>query len=462
MKTRMEKDSLGEKAVPADAYYGIQTARAVENFPVSGLKAHPALIRAYAAVKKAAAQANLELGALKPKPAQAIIKAADEVLKGKFDAHFPVDVYQAGAGTSFNMNANEVIANRAAELLGGRRGDSSLVHPNDHVNMAQSTNDTFPTAAHAAVLMLLRDLDPVLASLERAFAAKGRQWARVIKSARTHLQDAVPITLGQEFSAYAAAVAACRSELSRRGELLRGVALGGTAAGTGTNTPKGFRPLAVRKLAEITGLPLLPGRDPRLGLQSHQPLMAVSGALKELALELTRIANDLRLLCSGPTTGFAEIVLPAVQPGSSIMPGKVNPSMVECLNMICFQIIGRDLANSLCAQAGQLDLNVMTPLTAYNLLDSIQLLLNFLPRFEERCVRGIKADEEQCRRYFDRSLSLATLLNPVIGYARSAELFKEALAAKKTIPQLVLEKGLMTRKELDALFDPETTTGALD
>ena len=462
MKTRLEKDSLGEKAVPADAYYGIQTLRAVENFPVSGLKAHPGLIRAYAAVKKACALANAGLGVLKPRLAQAVVKAADEVLKGKFDAHFVVDVYQAGAGTSFNMNANEVIANRAAELLGGARGDASLVHPNDHVNMAQSTNDTFPTAVHAAVLAQLRALDPVLASLERAFAAKGRQWARVVKSARTHLQDAVPITLGQEFAAYAAAVAACRCELSRRGELLRSVALGGTAAGTGANAPKGFRPLAVRKLAEITGLPLLPGRDPRMGLQSHQPLSAVSGALKELALELARIANDLRLLCSGPTTGLAELVLPAVQPGSSIMPGKVNPSMVECLNMICFQIIGRDLANSFCAQAGQLDLNVMTPLTAYNLLDSIQLLLNFLPRFEERCVRGIKADEARCRRYFDRSLSLATLLNPVIGYARAAELFKEALTAGKTIPQLALEKGIMTRRELDKLFDPEATTGALD
>ena len=461
-ETRTEKDSLGEKQVPSDAYYGIQTLRAVENFPVSGLRAHPNLIKAYGCIKKACALANSDLKVLKPEIAEPIIKASDEVIAGRWNDQFPVDVYQAGAGTSFNMNANEVISNRAADMLGKPRGEYKTVNPNDHVNMAQSTNDTFPTATFVATLMQIRALLPVLKSLEKSFGAKGKEFRRVIKSARTHLQDAVPITLGQEFNAYAAAISACRQGLSRRSELLYGVALGGTAAGTGTNTAPGFREKAIKHLAKITDLPLNASADPRMGLQSHQPLAAVSSALKELALELTRISNDLRLMCSGPTTGFAEIVLPAVQPGSSIMPGKVNPSIVECLNMICFQIIGRDLAVGLCAQAGQMDLNVMTPLSAYNLLDSTQLLINFLPEFERHCVAGIKADVEECRRYFEQSLSLATLLNPKLGYARSAEIFKEALAKKTTITQLTLEKGLLSKPELDKLFDPEAVTGALD
>lgn len=460
--TRTEKDSLGEKQVPESAYYGIQTLRAVENFPISGLKAHPNMIRAYAAIKKACALANKDLKVLNADIADIIVKVADEILDGKWDCQFPVDVYQAGAGTSFNMNANEVIANRAAELLGKPKGDYKTVNPNDHVNMAQSTNDTFPTATCVGALLQIRALLPVLKSLEEAFAAKGKEFHRTIKSARTHLQDAVPITLGQEFNAYAAALAACRGELSRRSELLHAVALGGTAAGTGTNTAPGFRPKAIKHLAKITGFPLTSDSDPRMGLQCHQPFTAVSGALKDLAQELIRIGNDLRLMCSGPTTGFAEIVLPAVQPGSSIMPGKVNPSMVECLNMVCFQIIGRDLAITFCAQGGQMDLNVMTPLVAYNLLDSMQLLINFLPEFEKRCVRGIQADTEQCRRYFEKSLSLATLLNPKIGYARSAEIFKEALAKKSTITQVVLDKGVLTKEELEQLFDPKVVTGALD
>ncbi len=460
-KTRTEKDSLGTKEVPADAYYGIQTLRAVENFPISGLRAHPRLIRAYAAIKKACALANRDLGVLDKKLARAIVSAADEVLAGRWDGEFVVDVYQAGAGTSFNMNANEVISNRAAELLGAPRGEYKAVNPNDHVNMAQSTNDTFPTATFVATFWQIRDLLPALDSLAAAFAAKAAQFRKHLKSARTHLQDAVPITLGQEFAAYAAALRACAGELERRSELLRGVALGGTAAGTGTNTAPGFRRKAVKHLASVTGLPLVPAADPRMGLQSHQPLAAVSGGLRDLALELIRIANDLRLMCSGPTTGFAEIVLPAVQPGSSIMPGKVNPSIPECLNMVAFQIVGRDHAVALAAQAGQMDLNVMTPLSAYNLLDSTQLLINFLPVVEKRCVRGIAADRDQCRRYFESSLSLATLLNPIIGYARSAEVFKEALARQLTVPQVVLEKGILSKKKLDALLDPAAVTGAL-
>ncbi|MBI5623845.1 MAG: aspartate ammonia-lyase [Elusimicrobia bacterium] len=459
--TRLEKDSLGTLEVPAKAYYGIQTCRAKANFPVSGLRAHPALIMAYAAVKKACCLANAELGSLDRGRARAISRACDEILAGRWDAEFVVDVYGAGAGTSFNMNANEVIANRAEELLGGKRGEYRKVHPNDHVNMGQSTNDTFPTATYAAVLGRVSALTPVLAGLAKAFRERGRRFDKVVKSARTHLQDAVPITLGQEFRAYAAAIDACAAELDRRSTLLSSVALGATAAGTGATTLPGFRAKAVRRLAAITGLPLKPGRDPRMALQSHQPLTAVSGALRDLALELIRVANDLRLLASGPTTGFAELVLPAVQPGSSIMPGKVNPSMAECLDMIGFQIVGRDQANALAAQAGQLDLNVMTPLTCHNLLDSIDLLLRFLPVFQERCVTGIEADRRACAAYFRKSPSLVTLLSPAIGYAKAAELFKEAVRRGVSVYDLVVEKGLLSARERDRLFDPIRSTGPL-
>ncbi len=461
-ETRVEKDSLGEKKVPAQAYYGIQTLRASENFPVSGLRAHPSLIRAYASIKKACAMANGELGALAKDKAEAVVKACNEVLDGRWDAEFIIDVYQAGAGTSFNMNTNEVVANRAAEILGGAKGEYKLVHPNDHVNMAQSTNDTFPTATYVAVLMETRKLLPVLDSLAQTFGQKAEEFAGVIKSARTHLQDAVPITLGQEFAAYAQALSACREEIARRSELLHHVALGGNAAGTGINSAPGFREKAVKHLGQITNLPLKVARDPRMALQSHQPLAAVSSALKELALELIRISNDLRLMCSGPITGFAEITLPAVQPGSSIMPGKINPSMIECLNMISFQIVGRDLAVGLCAQAGQMDLNVMTPLVAYDLLDSIRLLVNYLPVVDQRCVRGISADAGKCSSYFEQSPSLATLLNPKIGYAKAAEVFKEAVKRKTTVGAVVLEKKILSKKELEDLFDPKAVTGALD
>lgn len=459
---RIEKDSLGEKEVPAKAYYGVQTQRAVENFPVSGLKAHPALIFAYGAVKKACALANEELKALPKEKARPIIEAADEVLSGKWKEQFVIDVYQAGAGTSFNMNANEVIANRAAEILEKPLGKYDFIHPNDHVNMAQSTNDTFPTASYVAVFSETKKLLPILGSLEEAFIRKSKEFKDIVKTARTHLQDAVPITLGQEFKAYGEALKACRLELERRAELLSRVALGGTAAGTGANTLPQFREKAITHLAKITSLPLLPAKDPRMALQSHQPLAAVSSALKELALELIRIANDLRLLCSGPTTGFAEIVLPAVQPGSSIMPGKVNPSILECLNMVSFQVVGRDAAVALCAQAGQMDLNVMTPLSTYNLLDSLSLLINFLPVVEQKCVAGIVADKEKCSHYFEQNPSLATLLNPKIGYARAAEVFKEAVAKKTTIPKIVIARKLVEEKELSEILDPKKAVGILD
>ncbi len=459
---RIEKDSLGEKEVPAKAYYGVQTQRAIENFPVSGLKAHSSLIFAYAAVKKACVVANQELQALPEEKASLIIKAADEILSGQWKEQFMIDVYQAGAGTSFNMNTNEVIANRAAEMSGKPLGKYDFIHPNDHVNMAQSTNDTFPTASYVAVFLEIKKLLPILDSLAKAFLDKGEEFKDVVKTARTHLQDAVPITLGQEFKAYGETLKACHSEINRRSGLLAHVALGGTAAGTGANTLPHFREKAVSHLAAITRLPLVPAKDPRMALQSHQPLLAISSALKELASELIRIANDLRLLCSGPTTGFAEIVLPAVQPGSSIMPGKVNPSILECLNMVSFQIVGRDTAVSLCAQAGQMDLNVMTPLATYNLLDSINLLINFLPVVEKKCIAGIVADTEKCSHYFEQNPSLATLLNPKIGYARAAEVFKEAVAKKTTIPKIVLARKLVEEKELSEILDPKKAVGILD
>ena len=454
MKTRVEEDPLGRRRIPSEAYYGVQTLRAAENFPVSGLKAHPALIWAYACLKKACAMANLESGALEPKLARALLQACDEARQGRFDRHFIVDVYQAGAGTSFNMNVNEVLANRALELLGRRRGDYAVVHPNDHVNMAQSTNDTFPTAVYAAVLRQAALLSPILESLAGAFRTQGRRWRKVVKSARTHLQDAVPITLGREFDAYAAAILAARRQLERRTRLLRSVPLGGTVAGTGVNACRGFRGKAVRHLARESALPLKPAGDMRLLLQSHQPLTAVSSALKELALELIRIANDLRLLSSGPMTGLAEIELPAVQPGSSFLPGKVNPSLLECLDMVCFQIVGRDVAVSLAAHAGQLDLNVMTPLSAYNLLDSLQMLINYLPVVESRCIRGIRADRARCRDYARKSLALAALLSPRLGYAAAAKIVQEARRRKVPAEQVVMERGCLKPGELDKLLDP--------
>ncbi|MBI4054741.1 MAG: aspartate ammonia-lyase [Elusimicrobia bacterium] len=461
-KTRIEKDSLGERSIPEAAYYGIQTLRASENFPISGLRAHPQLLKAYAWIKKACAQTHLDLGLLDRERARAILKACDEILEGKHADQFIVDVFQAGAGTSTHMNVNEVVANRALEILGKKRGEFQFLHPNDHVNMSQSTNDTFPAATHIAVLLQNQKLQLILRDLAEAFSQKAAEFKNILKSARTHLQDAVPITLGQEFKAYAVCIQQCGRELEKASGLLEEVALGGTAAGTGANAPAGFRTKVLGYLRDYSGLPLRRPTDPRMALQSHWPLASYSGTLKNLALELTRIANDLRLLSSGPTTGLAEILLPAVQPGSSIMPGKVNPSLAECLNMVCFQVIGNDLAVSLAAQAGQMDLNVMTPLTAYDLLFSTQILICALPVFTEKCVRDVRADPQRCRDYFEKSLSLAALFNTRIGYAKSAELFKEAWKSQKTIPELALEKKLLTEKELRELLDPKNITQALD
>lgn len=455
MNTRTEHDSLGPMTIPADAYYGAQTARAIENFPVSGLRAHPALILAFVQLKQAAALANVELGTLDPKIGEAIITAADEVRHGALLDQFVVDVYQAGAGTSFNMNANEVLANRALEILGKSKGEYAALSPNDHVNMAQSTNDTFPTATHVALLMMHRLLDPVLGRLAEALCAKGLEFAKVYKLGRTHLQDAVPVTLGMEFEAYGDCIARGRRILAEAAKELEPVALGATAVGTGMNAHPRYRELAVKHLSELTGLPLRTDRNLREALQSHLPIAHFSGTLRTLAGELSRIASDLRLLCSGPISGLAEITLPAVQPGSSIMPGKINPSMPECLNMICFHIIGNDLTVSLAAQGGQLELNVFTPISAAVLLHSMTTLINFLPVFTDKCIAGITADAEKCWEYFERNPALATALNPHIGYLKAAKLAKESMARKKPVKHLAVEQRLITEEMAEEIFNPE-------
>jgi aspartate ammonia-lyase len=433
---RTEKDTLGEVRVPDDALYGAQTQRAVENYPISGLREHPEFIRAFIVLKRAAAQANHELGVLDERLANAVITACDAIL-GDFDAHrkhFVVDVFQAGAGTSFNMNCNEVIANLANLSLGGTLGEYKPVHPNDHVNMSQSTNDVFPTATRVATAVLLAQLLPQLELLTNALDAKGDEFADVIKSGRTHLQDAVPVTLGQEFKAYAAAMRRSTRLLSESADDVLELGIGGTATGTGINAPPRYRSVLIQHLNAATGMQFRPADDLREAMQSQLPVVAVSAALRNLALELTRITNDLRLLASGPMTGLAEILLPSVQPGSSIMPGKVNPSMLECMNQVLFHILGASTAIDYASQAGQLELNVMMPLMAFEISFSIEILKNFLPVFVEKCIAGIEANRERCEAYYISSPSLATALNPIIGYAAAAELAKESAKTGKPIP----------------------------
>ncbi len=461
---RIERDTLGEVQVPDDALYGAQTQRAVENYPISGLREHPLFIRAFIQLKKAAALANLEHGTLDEKLALAISAACDDILadETKFARHFVVDVFQAGAGTSFNMNCNEVLANLANVKLGGKIGSYKPIHPNDHVNMAQSTNDVFPTAIRVGTLLLLDQLLPALDDLGSALDDKGNRFSGVIKSGRTHLQDAVPVTLGQEFKAYAAAMRRSTRLLRDASSELRILGIGGTATGTGINTPVGYRFTVVRLLSDISGLPLEATDDLREAMQSQLPVVAVSAALRNLALELTRITNDLRLLASGPQTGLAEIVLPSVQPGSSIMPGKVNPSLLECMNQVLFHIIGADTAVAYASQAGQLELNVMMPLMAFEVTFSMEILKNFLPVFTERCIRGIEADRSRTEAYYIRSPSLATALNPLIGYAAAAEIAKESAKTGTPIPDLLRKKKLLPEEKIREIFTPEFLAGQAD
>lgn len=461
---RIERDTLGDVQVPDDALYGAQTQRAVENYPVSGLREHPTFIRAFIVLKKAAALANTELGTMPSDIGKAIVAACEQILDdfAEYQQQFVVDVFQAGAGTSFNMNCNEVIANLANISNGGKLGVYKPVHPNDHVNMSQSTNDVFPTALRVTVGLMLDELLPQLDLLGAALRKKGDQLADVIKSGRTHLQDAVPVTMGQEFHAYASAVQRATTLLGDAAGDVRDLGIGGTAAGTGMNAPAGYRFVVVKHINNILGDDFRAADDLREAMQSQLPVLAVSAAMRNLALELTRITNDLRLLASGPQTGLAEITLPAVQPGSSIMPGKVNPSMLECMNQLLFHILGATTAMDYASQAGQLELNVMMPLMAFEMTFSIEILKNYLPVFVEKCIAGIDADRERCRAYYISSPSLATALNPIIGYAAAAEIAKESAKSGKPIPTLLREKKLLSEEEISRIFTPEFLAGQAD
>jgi aspartate ammonia-lyase len=458
MATRQEKDSLGYKDVPAEAYYGIQTARAVENYPISGMRAHPTLIRAIAMEKQAAAEANFELRLLEPKVAEAILLAAKEVQDGRWNEQFVVDVFQAGAGVSFHMNTNEVIANRAEELAGGKLGEYKIVHPNDHVNYGQSTNDVFPTAMRLAALLELENLYPALDQLAAAFEKKGQEFHNILKSGRTHMQDAVPMRLGQEFAAYAVAIRRAEKLIREQSELLRELGLGGSAVGTGINTHPDYRVRAIANLARISKQKLIPADDMRYAMQSNLAMAAVSSALRNLALEIIRISNDLRLLSSGPNTGLAEINLPALQPGSSIMPGKINPVMAELAAMVSFQVVGNDLAVAMAVQAGQLELNVMMPTMAYNVLQSITILANMLRAFTEKCIADITANAKRNEAYAQSTVSLATALNPYIGYAKAAEIAKESVATGKSIIEIARAKRYLSEEQITEILDPTRMT----
>jgi aspartate ammonia-lyase len=461
MSFRIDKDSLGEVKVPSSAYYGPFTARAINQYKVTGQKAHIHLIRAYVMIKRSAALANKGLKALDNDMAQAIVKACDEILAGKLLEEFVVDVINSGAGTAFNMNTNEVIANRALEILGKTKGEYEIISPNDHVNMSQSSNDTFPTAMHVAILLNMMEtiasLDKLIASLQR----KAREFAGLIKIGRTHLMDAIPVTLGAEFEQYGYSLKQARAGLVQAIDSLRYVGLGGTAVGTGANTPKGYRQLAIRYLSKVSGLDLKSSENLFYSLQSRYDVANCSSALRNLAIDLNKMANDIRLMASGPTAGFAEILLPAVHAGSSIMPGKVNPSLAECLNMVCFNVIGNDVSVAMAAQAGQFELNVMLPGMLKCILDSTDMLKNFLPIFAANLVDGIEANKNRLESYIEKSPVLVTLLNPYIGYLKAAEIYKESLKTNKSIRELVLSKGLMSKEQLDMVLSKENILGAL-
>ncbi len=467
---RIERDSLGEVKVPAEALYAAQTQRAVENFPISGLRQYRAFIWSMGVIKRAAAEVNLALGLFEDREAGgrvisgeaiagAIAQAAQEVIEGKWDDQFVVDPFQAGAGTSHNMNANEVIANRANQILGFALDDPEKpVHPNDHVNMAQSTNDTIPTAIRLGCLWRLEELTETLDDLADSFWRKAREFDDIVKSGRTHLQDAVPVRLGQEFGAYARAIERNTDKIVEAARGLRRLGIGGTATGTGLNAHPEFHPRMVARLEELTGLELETSDNLFESMQSMQDAVYFSAAIRTLAQDMTRIANDLRLLASGPATGLAEIRLPAVQPGSSIMPGKVNPVIAEMVNQAMFHVMGNDLTVMLCGQAGQLELNVMMPILGYNLFQMMDITINALRVLKMRAVDGIAANREKAEGWLARNAVLVTALNPVIGYLKGAEVAKEAMESGRTIREVVLEKGYLSEEEVDRLLDVRRMT----
>ena len=460
---RIEKDSLGEIEVPDDVLYGAFTTRASKNFQISGLKAKPEFIKSIALVKKAAALTNMKLGMLDKKLGNAIVEAASEVIDGKFRDQFILDVFQAGAGTPFNMNANEVIANVAIKKLGGKPGNYHIIHPNNHVNMAQSSNDVIPSSIRLSVLLSLPPLIREMEEMSTAFRAKGKEYAGVIKVGRTHLEDAVPIRYDQVFAGYATAIEKCAERIRNAKKSMLELGIGGTAVGTGINSHPDFKKTIILELNKLTGLEFHEGNSVMLSW-SMTGFVEMSGALRILAIDLNKISNDLRLLNSGPKTGISEIVLPEVEPGSSIMPGKINPSIPEDVNMVCFQVMGNDNAVALAAEAGQLELNVMTPLIVFDLLWSIELLTNAISMLRERCISGIVVDERRCKELLENSQALATVLNPYIGYENVAELVKAALAENKSMKELLLEKGLIPEKYLAEILDPMKMTepGVID
>jgi fumarate hydratase class II len=456
---RIEKDSMGPVNVPKEAYYGAQTQRAIENFPISGWRFQREMIYALGLIKYGAAKVNAELGLLKGRMAKAIQKASDEVMGGKWDAEFVVDIFQTGSGTSTNMNANELIANRANEILGGRKGTYQPIHPNNHVNLGQSSNDVFPSCIHIASMILLRErLLPALEGLQKALKKKGKQFHPVLKIGRTHLQDATPVRLGQEFGGYAQQVASGTRRIRNTFESLSQLPLGGTAVGTGINT----HPLFARKVIPIirrkTGYPFQEAVDHFEAQGARDALVEMSGALKTASVSLIKIANDIRWVGSGPRCGIGEIHLPETQPGSSIMPGKVNPVIAESLIQVCAQVIGNDAAITLGGLSGNFELNVMMPLIAHNLLQSIRLLASAVDNFSKRCIEGIEADRERCEEMIEKSLALATALTPKIGYDEAARIAKKAYAQKKTIRQVVDEEGILSKEELNRWLDPRSMT----
>ena len=452
VKFRTERDSLGEVQIPADVYYGTFTSRAIKQYHVTGQRTHPYLIMAYVMIKRSAALANMSTSILDNKRGNVIVKACDQILSGKHLDQFVVDAINSGAGTAFNMNTNEVIANIALEIIGKKKGNYEIIHPNDHVNMSQSSNDTFPTAMHVAILFNVKQVLPILDELIKTIIKKAKEFSNYQKIGRTHLMDALPVTLGSEFAAYATAIAKARDAIFEAKKELEYVALGGTAVGTAANTPKGYRTIAISELAKISKLPLKPQQDMQFALQSRFAVANVSSALRNLALELGRISNDIRLMASGPFAGLSEIVIPAVHAGSSIMPGKVNPSLAECMNMVCFDILGNDSTVALAAQAGQFELNVMLPVMLKSLLDSMDMLRNFVPVYSKNLIDGLTANKEKLRQYVENSPVMVTFLSPKLGYQVSADLYKESLRTGKTIRQLVISKGLMSEKEVKALL----------
>ncbi|RUL53928.1 MULTISPECIES: aspartate ammonia-lyase [Lysinibacillus] len=451
---RIEKDFLGEKQIPKDAYYGVQTTRAIENFPITGYRIHPELIKSLGIVKKAAALANMEVGMLKKEIGQHIIQACDEVIAGKWNDQFIVDPIQGGAGTSINMNANEVIANRALEIMGEEKGNYKIISPNSHINMSQSTNDAFPTATHIAILSLMNQLLESIKTMHQAFVSKSKEFGHIIKMGRTHLQDAVPILLGQEFEAYSRVVSRDIDRISLSRQHLYEVNMGATAVGTGLNADPTYIQAVVRNLSELSGLPLKGAEHLVDATQNTDCYTEVSANLKVCMINMSKIANDLRLMASGPRDGLFEIVLPARQPGSSIMPGKVNPVMAEVVNQVAFQVMGNDLTISAASEAGQFELNVMEPVLFFNLIQSISIMSNVFEVFTNKCLVDIKANEEHLREYVEKSVGIITAVNPHIGYELAAQIAKEAIATGASVRELCLKSGALTAEQLDIILDP--------